>query len=73
MICEKETENKVKRYAENNNYTILANTFGALEYVKYDFTQNRIAKFLKWPKGSDNLTITIENKVTKIKLSEIKE
>ena len=73
MICEKESETKVKKYAENNNYTILANTFGALEYVKYDYVENRIAKFLKWPKGSDSVTITANNQTTRLKLSEMKE
>ena len=71
MICEKESELKVKKYAENNNYTILANTFGALEYVKYDYKELRVAKFLKWSKGSDSISITANNNTKKIKLSEI--
>ena len=71
MISEKEIENKVKKYAENNNYTILANTLGALEYVKYDYKKGRVSKFLKWYKGADNIAIT-ENKTTKkINISEI--
>ena len=73
MICEKESEVKVKKYADNNNYTILANTFGALEYVKYDFKLGRVAKFLKWPKGSDYISISENNETVKIKLSEIKD
>ena len=73
MMCERETELKVKKYAENHRYTILANTFGALEYVKYDYHEMRVTKFLKWPKGSDTITITVGNKSTKIKLSEIRE
>tara|TARA_B100000902_G_C26953371_1_gene736942 strand:+ start:468 stop:689 length:222 start_codon:yes stop_codon:yes gene_type:complete len=73
MMCERESELKVKRYAENNRYTILANTFGALEYVKYDYSEMRVTKFLKWPKGSDTITVTVNNKSTKIKLSELKE
>ena len=52
MIYEKESEVKVKRYADSNNYTILANTFGALEYVKYDYSKYRVTKFLKWSKKS---------------------
>ena len=73
MMCERQSESKVKKYAENNRYTILANTFGALEYVKYDYGEMRVTKFLKWPKGSDTITITVNNKSTKIKLSELKE
>ena len=71
MICEYEKEIKVKRYAENNNYTILANTFGKLEYVKYDYTEGKITKFLKWPKGSNTITITENKKETKVYLKDI--
>ena len=73
MICEKESETKVKKYAKTNNYTILANTLGALEYVKYDYSVGRVTKFLKWPKGSDVITITTNNESKIIKLIEIKE
>ena len=73
MICERETEIKVKKYADENNYTILANTFGALEYVTYDYENSKIAKFLKWPKGSDSITITVGDKIKKLKISELKD
>lgn len=71
MITEKDSEIKVIKYAEKNNYTILANTFGSLEYVKYCHGKNLIAEFLKWPKGSDSLIITKEGISKKIKLSEV--
>ena len=73
MISEKESETKVKKYANENNYTILANTFGTLEYVKYDYTAGRVTKFLKWPKGSDSISISVNNETTKIKLSDIRD
>ena len=71
MISERDTEIKVINYAEANQYTILANTFGALEYVKYDFTNGKTTKFLKWCKGSDKITIKENKKELKIKISEL--
>ena len=71
MISERDTEIKVVKYAEANQYTILANTFGSIEYVKYDFTNGRTTKFLKWHKGSDNITIRENKKELKIKISEL--
>ena len=37
MINERDIELKVMEYADKNNFTILANTFGTLEYVKYNY------------------------------------
>lgn len=73
MISDKENENKVKKYAENNHYTILANTFGTLEYVKYCCGEIRSTAFLKWSKGSDTIIETKKGIVKKIKLSEVKK
>ena len=73
MICERDDEIKVMEYASKNNYTILANTLGALEYVKYDYNNIRTAKFLKWPKGSDSITIRDDNKSIKIKIKELEK
>ena len=71
MITERDTELKVMEYASKNNYTILANTLGALEYVKYDYENMKTAKFLKWPKGCNEVTIKTNNKITKIKITEL--
>ena len=71
MIIDYEKEIKVKKYASENHYTILANTFGALEYVKYCYKKKTATAFLKWPKGSDTLSITKEGITKKIKLTEI--
>ena len=73
MICERETEIKVMKYADKNHYTILANTFGALEYVKYEYNDVRITKFLKWPKGSDAIIIKENDKKTKIKITDLEK
>ena len=72
MISDKENENKVKKYASDNHYTILANTFGALEYVKYSYEKQRLTEFLKWSKGSDIITVTREGITKKIKLSDVR-
>tara|TARA_B100000674_G_C37015692_1_gene547534 strand:+ start:57 stop:278 length:222 start_codon:yes stop_codon:yes gene_type:complete len=72
MITERDNEIKVMNYAADNHYTILANTFGALEYVKYCYKNCKTTEFLKWPKGSDTLTITKEGVSKKIKLSELR-
>jgi len=71
MRTERENENKVKKYADENNFTILANTFGSLEYVKYCYGKIRSTTFLKWSKGSDTMTITNEGSSKKINLSEV--
>jgi len=71
MICERDIEIKVMEYASKNNYTILANTLGALEYVSHHNTNT--TKFLKWPKGSDTITIKENNKLTKINIKELEQ
>ena len=71
MINDRESENKVKKYAIDNHYTILANTFGSLEYVKYCYKEMKAAAFLKWSKGSDSITITKKGITKKIKILEI--
>ena len=73
MISERETERKVQNYADRNHYTILANTFGVLEYVKYDYQKGRTAKFLKWSKGSDSIVIHENNNETRIKISQLEK
>lgn len=73
MLSDKENENKVKKYAEENHFTILANTFGALEYVKYCYVKNNVSEFLKWPKGSDEISITKEGITKKIKLLKMEK
>jgi hypothetical protein len=72
MIPETEARFKVIKYAEKNNYTILANTFGALEYVKYEFKDGvNNTVFLKWPKGGNEIMISKNKKTKKINLSEL--
>ena len=72
MLTERDNEIKVVKYAKQNHYTILANTFGSLEYVKYCFKDCRTTEFLKWSKGSDSITITKRGVTQKINLSEIR-
>ena len=71
MVNDRENENKVKKYAAEHHYTILANTFGTLEYVRYSFKDRRTTSFLKWSKGCDNITVTNEGITKKIYLSEL--
>lgn len=72
MICDLEDENKVKKYAKLNNYTILADRLGYIEYVKYtNCNLGSSPVFLKWPKGSHQLILTKEGIVEKISLSDI--
>ena len=73
MLSDRENEIKVKKYADANHYTILANTFGTLEYVKYCYEENRTTEFLKWAKGSDKVTITRKGISKKIKISDFEE
>ena len=73
MITDRENENKVKKYATENYYTLVANTFGTLEYVKYCYEDTRTTEFLKWPKGSDSITIIKKGITKKIKLEDVKK
>lgn len=72
MMCERDKELKVLKYAKENNYTILANTFGSIQFVKYDYENQRVAKFLKWPKGSNKITLTCNEVKTTVDLAEMK-
>ena len=71
MINDREVETKIKKYASENHYTILANTLGALEYVKYCYKDFKTTSFLKWAKGSDTFTITKKGKIKKINIEDI--
>ena len=73
MICERETEIKVKEYAEKNHYTILANTLGSIEYVKYCNKGIQSTSFLKWPKGSDSIIIEDSKNKVRINIKELEE
>ena len=72
MINDRSNEVKVKKYAEANQFTILANTLGALEYVKYCYREMRTTEFLKWSKGSDSIVISKEGIDKKIKIDNLK-
>ena len=72
MISDRMNEVKVKRYAEANHFTILANTFGTLEYVKYCYGEMRTTAFLKWSKGSDSVTISKDGTDKKIKIDNLR-
>ena len=72
MISDRVNEVKVKKYAEDNHFTILANTFGTLEYVKYCYGEMRTTAFLKWSKGSDSVTISKDGTDKKIKIDNLR-
>ena len=72
MISDRENEVKIKQFAEKNRYTILANTLGTLEYVKYCYEVQRATNFLKWPKGSDSVIIVTDGISKKIKIKNLK-
>ena len=72
MISDRENEVKIKQFAEKNHYTILANTLGTLEYVKYCYKEQRATNFLKWPKGSDSVIISNDGISKKIKIKNLK-
>jgi hypothetical protein len=71
MISEKEIENKIIRYANLNQYTILANTFGFIEYVKYSYESSKLLEHLKWYKGSNSITITKDGNSKKINIDSL--
>lgn len=71
MISDKDKEDKVVKYADLNQYTILANTLGALEYIKYDCRKGKMTKFLKWSKGSDTIVIKTDKNVLKIEIDSL--
>lgn len=71
MISDHDNEIKVKKYAAENNYTILADTFGKLEYVKYCYKDLKITEFLMWSKGATTISITKNGTTKKLDLREI--
>lgn len=73
MLSDKENENKVKKYADENNFTIIANKLGSLEYVKYCSVETSVIEFLKWPKGADEMSLTRKGIVKKIKIVSLEK
>jgi len=72
MTSEKEITDKIKNYAALNQYTILSNTFGMIEYIKFCYKKNKIVSHLKWIKGSNFITITKNNISKKIDIGSLK-
>jgi hypothetical protein len=68
MIDDYPVERLVRKYAKENQYTLVANTPGTLEYVKY---VNKTITIMKWPKGSGSVTIHSGLVSEKLKLNTI--
>lgn len=73
MIDDYDVQRAVQRYADENRYTLIANTPGSLEFVKYEAIKKGgvSLRTLKWSKGSD--TVTISNKDNKFKKYKIEK
>ena len=61
MVDDYATEKLIKRYAEENYFTLVSNSPGSLEYVKYINNDMKKIMLLKWPKGSDTVIISSAN------------
>lgn len=60
MVDDYNTERLVKNYARENNYTLVANTPGTLEFVKYDEGVSRMI-IMKWPRGCSSIIVKSPN------------
>ena len=56
MVDDYNIERLVKNYARENNYTLVANTPGTLEYVKYVGGSSKIT-IMKWPRGCNSIFV----------------
>ena len=56
MVDDYNIERLVKNYARENNYTLVANTPGTLEYVKYVGGSSKIT-IMKWPRGCNSIIV----------------
>lgn len=71
MIDDYHVQKIVAEYALNNRYTLVANTPGSLEYVKFE--TGSTMSTMKWSKGSDTIIITVNNSNEKIKIEKIQD
>ena len=68
MVDDYQTERLIKKYAKENNYTLVANKPGALEYVKYNRSNNNSLIIMIWYKGSSDIIIGSQGKSERIKV-----
>ena len=69
MISDYSDEQKVIKYAKNNSYTLIANTGGALEYIKITNEEKRV--YLKWAKGTHHIVLTEDSNSKKIDIIDL--
>tara|TARA_R110001583_G_scaffold34763_2_gene116319 strand:+ start:690 stop:911 length:222 start_codon:yes stop_codon:yes gene_type:complete len=73
MVDDYPLEKLIKAYAEENNFTLVANKPGALEYVKYDRNNNNELIIMKWYRGASNIMIGSRDKLERFKIESLIE
>ena len=56
-----------------DNFTLVANKPGALEYVKYDRNNNNELIIMKWYRGASNIMIGSRDKLERFKIESLIE
>lgn len=70
MIDDYHVQKIIEDYALKNKFTLVANTLGSLQYVKYN--SKKLIITMKWSKGSDTIIFKLKDKTKKINISELK-
>ena len=68
MVDDYIIEKLVKKYAKECNYALVSNSYGSLEYIKYEKNSMTI---MKWYRGGKDITITTKDKAEKIPISDL--
>jgi hypothetical protein len=68
MVDDYMTEKLIKKHAKEQGYTLVANSYGSLSYVKYIKGEMTI---MKWHKGANDINITTKDKTEKIPISNL--
>ena len=70
MVDDYPIERKIRQYAIENNFTLVANTPGTLEYVKYNKNSTTMT-IMRWPKGSKSVVINKGSGEERINLNNL--
>jgi hypothetical protein len=72
MVDDYPTEKLIQKYAKENKFTLIANSPGTLEYVKFDKdSKKHDIIMMKWSKGTDDIIITSNGISKRLKIDTL--
>ena len=70
MVDDYAIEKLIKNYAKENNYTLVSNSYGKLEYFKYNNSKGSMDS-MKWYRGAKDIIMTASGKIEKIMIDDL--